>query len=160
MRTLANNLRVAVASPTYLAQHGAPERPEDLEQHNCIVGFKSGVVPESHWPLLDGGRVAVSGSFITNEMALRFEAAKSHLGIAMVIDYMAAEELKSGELVAVLPELLGKRDRASLVYLERAFLDPKIRVFVDFFSARMAEERKVRKSLRSSSGHPSGALTE
>lgn len=37
MRRLAQNRRVPVAAPSYLAARGAPERIEDLAQHDCIV---------------------------------------------------------------------------------------------------------------------------
>ncbi|MBT6118686.1 MAG: LysR family transcriptional regulator, partial [Rhodospirillaceae bacterium] len=35
-RRLAESRMVAVAAPGYLQRHGAPDRPEDLERHNCL----------------------------------------------------------------------------------------------------------------------------
>ncbi len=141
VRTLGRDARVAVASPKYLAEHGVPTQPEDLDEHNCIVGYKAGTVPELRWPLHDGRWVPVSGSFIANEMGLRLDAAKRDLGIALVIERAATTPLASGELVVVLPEVLGRRERLSLVYPERTFMEPKVRAFVDFLAARIEEAR-------------------
>jgi DNA-binding transcriptional LysR family regulator len=145
-RTLTTNTTVAVASPQYLAQHGMPESAADLARHNCIVGYRAGSIPELGWPCHDGGSVAVSGTLMTNEMELRLHAAKQHLGIALVIDNIAAGDLARGELVAVLPTVVGRRDPVSLVYPDRTFLDPKVRAFVDFIAARLEEAQAQRES--------------
>src|SRR5690606_29762470 len=34
---LADNRRLVVASPAYIAQHGAPRTPADLTGHNCLT---------------------------------------------------------------------------------------------------------------------------
>src|SRR3546814_4708874 len=35
-RRLASNRRMLCAAPAYLARHGAPAAPKDLERHQCI----------------------------------------------------------------------------------------------------------------------------
>lgn len=144
VRTIANDLRVAVASPRYLAEHGTPQRPEDLADHSCIIGYQAGSTPETRWPLRDGGWVPIAGTFSTNHMNLRMELARRHLGIALLIEQLAARGLESGELVAVLPGVLGRRERLSLAYPDRAFLDPKVRVFVDFMAEAIQTSRASR----------------
>ncbi|MFT5685931.1 MAG: DNA-binding transcriptional LysR family regulator [Myxococcota bacterium] len=141
VRTIANDLRVAVASPRYLAENGTPQRVEDLTAHNCLIGYQSGSTPETRWPLQGGGWVPVSGTFSTNQMGMRMELAREHLGIALLIDQVAASGLASGELVVVLPGILGHRERLSLTYPDRTFLDPKVRVFVDFMATTIQESR-------------------
>lgn len=39
IRRLAETRRVLAASPAYLAAHGRPQNPEDLEQHNMNAGI-------------------------------------------------------------------------------------------------------------------------
>jgi len=137
VRTLARMTTVAVASPTYLARHGTPTTLEQLADHNCILGYSAGVTPIRHWPLLDGGSVAVSGSFRANQSGLRTQAALRHLGIALTISTTAAGLGDNGTLVPVLPELIGRQERLCMLYPDRTFLDPKVRAFVDFIAERI-----------------------
>jgi len=143
-RTLVVNSEIAVASPHYLQTRGTPTTAEELADHNCIVGYSGNNQPNPRWPLLDGGSTHVRGRLMTNHIGLRLEAAKSDLGIAIVIDRIARDLLASGELVWVLPDIVGRRDHARLVYRDREFLDPKVRAFIDFIASRVgASRRKV-----------------
>ena len=144
VRTLANDPWVAVASPRYLAARGTPDSPAALAGHNCIVGFGPQGTPESRWPLRDGGWVPVSGTLAVNQMGVRIQAARRHLGITLATDRVVAGELQRGELAVVLPGVLGRRERLGLVYAEREHLDPKVRAFVDFIAERIAEVRARR----------------
>jgi DNA-binding transcriptional LysR family regulator len=130
-----------VASPDYLKKHGTPNNPEDLAGHNCIVGYKGSNVPDHKWPLTDGGFVQVSGTLMTNHLGLRMQAARMHLGIALVIDGEAQPHLESGDLVQVLPDKVGREDKARLVYPDREFLPPKVRAFVDFIAGQVEARR-------------------
>ena len=140
-RTINIDATVAVASPAYLAVAGTPASPEALAEHSCIVGYRAGKLRELRWPLLDGGSVPVTGRLMTSDMQLRLEAVKRDLGIAMISEYLANAEIQQGTLIHVLPDLVGRRDRVSLVYADREFLDPKIRAFVDFLVDRIAAAR-------------------
>ena len=136
-RTLVTNTEVAVASPRYLKRHGVPTTAAELADHNCVIGYKGGHVPDQRWPLVHGGWTHVGGDLMTNHDGLSVEAAKRDLGIALVIDRLVHELLDSGELVWVLPNIIGRENRARLVYPEREFLDPKVRAFVDFIASRV-----------------------
>ncbi len=140
-RTLVITEMIAVASPSYLASRGTPATVEDLVDHDCIVSYRMGKVPEQRWPLLDGGWVAISGRFKTNQMELRVEAARQGQGIALVAEPLAAAHVEQGELVHVLPGVLGRSDRVSLVYADREYLDPKVRAFSAFFVERVTATR-------------------
>lgn len=141
-RTLATNTECAVASPQYLHTRGTPTSAEELADHECIIGYRGSNVPRRHWPLLAGGSVEVRGRFMANHVGLQLQAAKRHVGIALVIERVAADLLASGELVKVLPDIVGRLDHARLVYPDREFLDPKVRAFVDFIAARVPKSRR------------------
>jgi len=136
-RTLVVNAQIAVASPRYLAEHGTPETPADLAEHNCLVGYGGGRSPERSWPLLAGGTTPVGGRLTSNHLGLHLESARRHLGIALVVDRSIAHLLDRGELVQVLPDVVGRTDRARLVYPDRAFIEPKVRAFIDFVVTRV-----------------------
>jgi DNA-binding transcriptional LysR family regulator len=52
-RKLGESPMAVVASPDYLARHGAPATPRDLAAHNCI-GFNFARHCDK-WPFVDGG---------------------------------------------------------------------------------------------------------
>lgn len=141
-RTLSTDATVAVASPSYLARAGTPSSEEELEHHDCIVGFGGDGVAEHSWPLLDGGAAAVSGHVRTNDMRLRVETAKRDLGIALVSERMISTDVAEGSLVHVLSGIVGRIERVSLVYLDREHLEPKIRAFVDHLVEHLAATRR------------------
>ncbi len=138
-RRLWRNWAIAVASPAYLERRGAPQRPEELIEHSCLIGFEEGERPQRSWPLRDGGRVPVRGRLASNELTVRFEAALGGHGIALVPELLARGHLEAGRLVEVLPQHVGIYEGLSLVYADREFLEPKVRAFVDHAVEVMAE---------------------
>lgn len=150
VRTLTRDLRIAVASPEYLAARGTPNNTAALAEHDCILGIHADGTPQRQWALMGGGTVRVSGRLTCNQMSQRLEAARKGLGIAVVIEGMATTAIATGELVQVLPEQLGHRESLCLCYADRRFLAPKIRAFVDFLSARILEIRARRQQAKPS----------
>lgn len=130
-RTLMRMDLIAVAAPAYLKAHGVPRRTSDLAKHRCMLGFARGELPETHWPLVKGGRLAVEGSFFTNDMPLLCDFALRGFGIALVPVPIAQPFLDSGELVHVLSGEVGAETRFSIVYAEREFIPPQLRAFID-----------------------------
>src|SRR5690606_26633177 len=53
---LADNKRVIVAAPSYLARHGHPTVPEELANHNCLV-FGNHTNQARGWLLKDGATI-------------------------------------------------------------------------------------------------------
>lgn len=51
-RRLAASPRITVAAPSYLARHKAPEAPEQLSEHNCLMGYSP------HRPATRGGPIS------------------------------------------------------------------------------------------------------
>lgn len=139
-RTLAPSRLIVCASPAYLARHGAPATPLDLARHQCLV-------LDSMNPWLfrapDGGiaSVRVSGRLHSdNGEALR-DAAIDGLGIALQSTWATTEQLRSGALVALLPDYpVAVESVVSAQYLNRHFLPPKTQAFIDFFAERFGPQ--------------------
>lgn len=130
VRRIGEIKRIVVASPTYLKQHGCPASPKDLSDHHCIVGFSDGA-PAKTWPLREGGRVPVAGRVAHNDLRLPRAAALASIGLALLTTSLARDDIRDGTLIPVLPEVVGDSVAVSLVFPEREYLDPKVRVFVD-----------------------------
>jgi DNA-binding transcriptional LysR family regulator len=105
-RRLAPVSRYLVASPAYLESFGYPERPQDLENRNCLgYAYRA---QNDVWKLYDkaGNEVSVSptGSLrVTNVDAL-IPALLSGLAIAELPEFVASDYLRDGRLQLVLPE--------------------------------------------------------
>lgn len=130
-RTLMRTTLIAAASPSYLKAYGMPKNGRDLANHRCLVGFARGELPQTHWPLLRGGKLPVEGAFFTNEMPVLCEFALRGLGIALLPINLAQPYLDTGELVHVLSGEVGAETRFSIVYPEREFIPPQLRAFID-----------------------------
>ncbi len=121
----------AFATPSYLARCGTPASPADLAGHNCLRGFVEGTRRATTWPLRDGTKVAVRGSLVTNDMMALQGATLAGTGIALLLEDFVRDEMARGELVTVLPETIGMEAALALVWAERAYLEPKVRAFID-----------------------------
>lgn len=133
-----------VASGTYLAARGHPRRVAELGGHQCILGFGQTGLPGGQWPLRSGGRVTVTAHFASNGMTTSLHAALAGLGIALLPDRLTAPYRAGGDLVFVLPGVVGMDLQGQLVYLERRHLLPVVRAFIDFTVKYVAERDGLR----------------
>jgi DNA-binding transcriptional LysR family regulator len=125
-RVIGKHKVIAVASPAYLAEMGTPKTVKDLRDHRCVTGDSV----SSTWPTING-IVRVEGIFSSNDNLLRREAAVRAMGIALIPDVLIGEHLASGALVQVLAGIIEAPRTLAVVYLERAFLAPQVRAFID-----------------------------
>ncbi|MDU8945743.1 LysR family transcriptional regulator [Ovoidimarina sediminis] len=132
-RKLGEIRSVAVASPAYVAAHGAPGTPEDLAGHACILDTNRRAA--RRWPFRKGGadRVTeVQGRFQVNSAKASVELAAAGLGIAYVPRFAVGNALEEGRLVTVLDVYEGLAVPLSAVYLEGRRLPRKVRALIDF----------------------------
>lgn len=91
--------RVIAAAPSYLERCGAPERPDDLRRHNCLV--LRGSQKSAHWPMIEDGKrveVPVSGSMRADSAEALLEMALNGFGVVRFGDFLGAEALAAGRL--------------------------------------------------------------
>jgi DNA-binding transcriptional LysR family regulator len=135
-RVLAPSKLVLCAAPAYLLDAGVPQRPQDLAAHQCLVleGANPWRLEEKDGSVLS---VRVSGRLHSdNGEALR-DGAVAGLGIACLATWLIVDQLESGELVAVMPDYpVAVESMVTALYLNRNFLPPKTKAFIDFLAAR------------------------
>jgi len=132
---------VTCASPKYVARYGAPQRPSDLRQHNCVVyslrerhGGWRYTGPTGEESVRISGRLkAINGNF------LRIAVIKGE-GIGLAPTFVVGEDLAAGRLVPLLPDYPPVATDLSVVYPHRRQLSAKVRSFADFLAARFAGE--------------------
>lgn len=130
-RTIARSPFVAVASPAYLAARGTPSTAADLVHHRCLQGFARGELPQTHWTTQDGRKLHVDAMFVSNDLGLLRAAALQGLGIAVLPLLLVHDGITDGQLVRVLPGVFETESRIAVVYAEREFMPPQVRLFID-----------------------------
>ena len=142
-RKLADDTRVLCASPDYLARHGTPKGPLDLEAHRILM-FMDGPART-----LSATKAAPSGTFpppgararvVCDDGTSMRIATLAGVGISMNSLWSVHENLRDGSLARVLPDH-DIEDRAAiwLVYPKSNVLTAKVRVFIDFVLEKIGE---------------------
>lgn len=129
---------VTCASPSYLAAHGAPQSPEDLE-NRVGVAF-DGIVAQQRWPFRRDGKafdIVVASRFSSNTAEPAIAAAVAGVGVARLTCYQAAPELRAGRLALVLRDFMPEPYPVHLVHTGQALLPLKLRAFIDFATPRL-----------------------
>jgi DNA-binding transcriptional LysR family regulator len=140
-RKLAPNRRVVCASPAYLAKHGVPHRPEDLQDHNCIITQDFQMTWEYRDPVGKRNSVRVSGKYSCDNWEVLREWALAGLGVALKSTWDVRRQLEEGSLVALLPGYDFATEVAIYaVYPHRRYLPAKTRVFIDFLADSFGPE--------------------
>ncbi|PQV52952.1 LysR family transcriptional regulator [Paraburkholderia sp. BL21I4N1] len=136
---------VVVGSPDYLAAHGAPQHTDDLRQHACLRWRQSSGAL-ALWSFNDHGQtieIAVSGPLIANDFPTMLGGAIEGMGLAQLPEPMAAERLRTGQLVQVLAQFAPVTPGVFLYYPSRRQIMPKLRAFIDHVKSRPAAQGKV-----------------
>lgn len=125
--------QVVVATQAYLARHGAPETPQDLERHNCLVhNLKA---PTGQWSFTDAQLnthvVRVAGSFNSNLGECILNMAKLGDGVSMHPRYMVERDLAGGTLQVLLPGYEPEGLDIHAIVQTRRNQPDKVRLFVE-----------------------------
>ncbi|TAJ35582.1 MAG: LysR family transcriptional regulator [Reyranella sp.] len=133
-RKIGEDVRLICAAPSYLARRRAPQRPEDLARHDCIVNRDR---PElNRWPFrIDGNirLIEVNGRLAVNEGEAQMRLALQGLGIVCLTRLTLAGAIRRGELVPLLGDFYAEEPvPIHAVYPHRRHLAPKVTAFVNF----------------------------
>lgn len=140
-RRIARTPIVTVATPAYLAAHGEPATPAELERHACVIyapqgaprvwGFAGRFGPIAYQP---------KGAFRTNDAEQIRAAVLADLGLAHTPGWLFDSELASGAVRLVLTDFEPAPLAISAVRPGGRFLASKVKVFIDFLAEIFAEQ--------------------
>lgn len=91
------------ASPEYVEKHGRPLHPNDLKDHQCLVGSVT------RWSFYEGTKplsIKIDGRFSTNSGKILLEAALQGIGIARLPGVYVKPPLADGRLESLLEDYL------------------------------------------------------
>ncbi len=129
---------VVVASPGYVAEHGAPTHPGELSRHRCIGWRPAPEAAPYRWEFAEGGRafdVTVSPQLTTNDMLLMVRTALSGGGITFGLEETFAPYIARGELVTMLDDYLPPFPGFFLYFPNRHNPPAKLRALIDHIRA-------------------------
>lgn len=132
-RKLTSTSLVVCGAPDYFSRHGIPQKPQDLENHSCLVNWA--IAPKNKWLFKDKTgyvSVSVSGRMQANVADPIRIAAINGLGLVMLPTYIVGRDIEKGRLQVVLEEYSTPPLDVHAVYPHRKYLSAKVRRFMDF----------------------------
>jgi DNA-binding transcriptional LysR family regulator len=137
-RKLIDDRRILCASPDYLRKNGNPVTPKELIDHNCIT-----LMGMDNWSFEHGKysiNLKVNGNFRTDNGEAIRDACTNGLGITINSTWSAYKQIVRGELQQVLTDYpLNSQTAIWAVYPSSRQLAPKVRAFIDYFSAYFSD---------------------
>jgi DNA-binding transcriptional LysR family regulator len=136
-RRLAPCRRIVCGSPAYFEQHGTPQMPEALKQHQCLL--YSARSYGNNWIFSKNGNtseIEVQGPLRTADGLVLLSAAQAGLGLIIVHEWMVRLPIAEGRLVRILEDHIVSPTSTTAelyaVYPSKRGLSRNVRAFVDF----------------------------
>ncbi len=175
---LADNRRLCVATPEYLAQRGRPEHPQDLARFDCLVlssdasqtrgwafrvprqpsgsGYRMEEVQTSG-PREEGYELIhyrPSGPMDCSDGQVLHDWCLAGKGIAWRSTWEVEDEISQGRLVSVLDEFAAPPNGIYAVFPQRKHLPLRVRLWVDFLKHHYGQPDYWQPSLNAAEDSP------
>ena len=129
------------ASPVYLARHGEPLHPDDLQHHRSLAMDKYRRAGNGFtWTLNDGERMAdyrIDPVLVANDPGALKPALLAGEGLMLAADLMVKPHVEHGQVQRVLAGWTGPAPDFNAVFPRGQAKSPKVRAFVDFLVERL-----------------------
>jgi len=133
-RRISQSEALVLASPAYLAKHGTPKHPFELDRHK-IISY-SNLKQPNIWRFIDlnGEKIQVhlESQVITNDSSLEIDLAVANQGIFRTPRFALKNELETGKLVELFADFPKTSIGVYMVYPSRKHMSAKVRSFIDF----------------------------
>jgi DNA-binding transcriptional LysR family regulator len=135
--------RIICASPEYLEKRGAPKTPDDLVNHDCVSILNN--VSLQGWRFSKAGKnryYPINSRLHVTSTEAAVDSAVNHMGLAQVLSYQAASQIRAGKLRLVLNDYISSESPVSFVYPQGRMVPVKLRSFIDFASPIISKRLK------------------
>jgi len=141
-RRIAEFRFISCAAPAYLARHGTPRHPAELQRDHAVVGFFSPVSGQLFaLPFTRGDeREEIAGRYVVavNDSIAYVAAGLAGLGVIHAPRFMVRDHLDAGALRPVLADWTIDPMPLHVVYPPNRHLSTKLRLFVDWVAELFA----------------------
>lgn len=138
VKRVAGTPLVCVGSRRYFEQHGIPQTPAELVDHNCLL--YGGLLESANWPFVGPqGRfsVTVRGNLSSNSVETIRAGVLAGVGIGLFAKLSLADELRHPDVITILDDFIGDVRDVSLVWPKRRFVPARVRRATEFFAAAL-----------------------
>jgi DNA-binding transcriptional LysR family regulator len=129
------------ASPAYLAQHGAPQHPDDLQHHRCLVLPLARQDKHFAWKLRQADTAlqayAVNPILEASDPEALYAPLLDGMGLLQIMSINVQRHVASGAVQQVLPDWIGPEPEFNAVFPRGHGRSPKVRAFLDFLIERL-----------------------
>lgn len=137
---------VLVASRNYIEQHGEPQTPEDLSEHNCIALRSPTTGRKRSWNFRINGelvQIEPQGNLIVNNLSAAIKAVEMDIGISAVGIGHAKSCIELGCFRRVLRNYEVDPIQIMIYYSSRNYLPAKTRLFIDHMLDHVHDEHRI-----------------
>lgn len=142
VRKLGSCRLFTVASPDYLKQHGRPNHPSELTNHECL-GYTLTANGMS-WEFMVEGHLEtfyISSRIKANNGDALTEAAARGLGITRQPDFIVDDYLATGQVETILNEFNAAVLGIYAILSSNRYVPHRVRVLLDFLANRLSENK-------------------
>jgi len=142
---LAPNRRFLCASPGYVEQYGRPETPADLRRHTSIA-LRENAEDVTMWRFTETNSgtqeaIRIDPKLASNDGRVTKQWAMQGFGIIQRSEWDVAAQIKSGELVRLLPDYeLPSADIVALLGTDLRARSVRTSRFLELMKATLAEQ--------------------
>ncbi|KUY59300.1 LysR family transcriptional regulator [Burkholderia sp. RF2-non_BP3] len=133
---------IVCASPAYIEQHGKPKTIDDLGAHRCSGYRRANTGKQAPWEFQIGSEIVyreIAASLCANDIDAETEAVVAGLAIGQLGSFSAVSHIRAGRLVPLLTQYMTERESIYIYYRHRAEQPVRVRTFIDFMIARLAD---------------------
>jgi DNA-binding transcriptional LysR family regulator len=135
-KRIASTHHILCASPDYLKQHGVPKKLADLRHHKYIHhSFRD---PNNNLTFKNGKEIYLDFCIRVNDAQSMLQCALQGIGIIKIYDYFIKEYIQDNKLVELLKNYRDPQKSIYVFYQQQKFVQPKIRLFLDFVYRNIA----------------------
>ena len=134
---LADNRRLCVAAPAYLARRGKPRTSQDLQHHDTLV-LSSEASQTRGWAFQSGGQIThlrPRGRVDCSDGQVLHAWCLAGLGIAWRSAWEVRQDLAEGRLVEVLATAAAPPNGVYAVFAHARHQPLRVRLWIDFLKA-------------------------
>ncbi|ANI81762.1 LysR family transcriptional regulator [Kosakonia oryzae] len=137
VRRVTGTSLVCAGSRRYFEQHGIPETPADLADHNCLIYGEMTewpfTGPEGHFS------VPVRGNLSSNSVETILAGVVAGVGIGLFHRASLVGEFQHSDVITVLDEFMHEPRDISLVWPKRRFVPTRVRRATDFLASALSK---------------------